>query len=316
MAEPFPQPSGQQGQGESDPPEERGGGLRESREALPRLSVNQASALLGISQGRAYELVRTGVLPAVHRGRDVWVDEAALDRFMDARSDIGPVAPVPSGASGVELSRWLAPAGGIAHLVTRDDEAGISYALDIVREAQSRSLPVVWVSCGVPPTEWLMSEKGIRPDLSKHVWDCAQVGRLALAAIGSGFKLIVWEKPFAALPQEEPGNFDKSGSAALSRELNALLPVVRRAARAARATLVLVNKASRRPGETLYQPSFGAIIKRAGVPFMTVYLHCCRELDSVPRTAAEGERLKASLVNLQPALRLLNRYELRYGVKD
>lgn len=316
MAETFPQPSGHQGQGDSDPPEELGGGLRESREALRQLSVNQASALLGISPGRTYELVRRGVLPAVHRGRDVWVDEAALDRFMDARSDIGPVAPVPSGALGVELSRWLPPAGGIAHLVTRDDEAGTSYALDIVGEAQSRSLPVVWVSCGVPPTEWLMTEKGVRPDLSKHLWDCADVGKFVMAALGSGIKLIVWEKPFAALPREASGDFVKSASAALSRELSEMLPVVRRAARAARATLLLVNKATRRPGETLYQPSFGAIIKRAGVPFMTVYLHCSRNLDMVPRTAAEGARLMASLVNLQPALRLLSHHELRYGVED
>lgn len=79
---------------------------------------------------------------------------------------------------------------------------------------------------------------------------------------------------------------------------------------------MIVNKATRRPLETLYQPCYGGVIKRAGIPFLTAYLHRFRNEDRVPATAAEAGRLMASLVTLDVTVNRLNAHELRYGVED
>lgn len=46
------------------------------------LTIPEVAARLSINRARAYELVRRGVLPAVHRGRQVRVDARALEEFL------------------------------------------------------------------------------------------------------------------------------------------------------------------------------------------------------------------------------------------
>ncbi len=47
------------------------------------LRVAEVAAILGISRRRAYELVRAGMLPGVHLGRQVRVSDEALRRFVE-----------------------------------------------------------------------------------------------------------------------------------------------------------------------------------------------------------------------------------------
>ena len=46
------------------------------------LSVKQVSERLGESQSRVYELIRLRLLPAVHLGRRVKVDEETLEQWI------------------------------------------------------------------------------------------------------------------------------------------------------------------------------------------------------------------------------------------
>ena len=46
------------------------------------LTIPEVAARLSINRARAYELVRRGVLPAVHLGRQVRVDVRALEEFL------------------------------------------------------------------------------------------------------------------------------------------------------------------------------------------------------------------------------------------
>lgn len=46
------------------------------------LSVQQVSERLGESQSRVYELIRLKLLPAVHLGRRVKVDEEMLEQWI------------------------------------------------------------------------------------------------------------------------------------------------------------------------------------------------------------------------------------------
>ena len=47
------------------------------------ITIAEVAQLLGISRGRAYELVRARVLPAVHLGRQIRVARRQLQRFID-----------------------------------------------------------------------------------------------------------------------------------------------------------------------------------------------------------------------------------------
>lgn len=46
------------------------------------LTIPEVAARLSINRARAYELVRRGLLPAVHLGRQVRVDAGALEEFL------------------------------------------------------------------------------------------------------------------------------------------------------------------------------------------------------------------------------------------
>jgi excisionase family DNA binding protein len=69
------------------------------------LKANQVAALLGVSQARAYELMREGIVPTVRLGRQVRVSSNALDDFISGggKSLSGgwrrePVQPRPDAA--------------------------------------------------------------------------------------------------------------------------------------------------------------------------------------------------------------------------
>ena len=47
------------------------------------LRVAEVADLLRVSQARAYELIRMGVIPSVRMGRQVRVDEVALSRWAE-----------------------------------------------------------------------------------------------------------------------------------------------------------------------------------------------------------------------------------------
>jgi len=46
------------------------------------LTVQQVAAALQVPQRRVYEMIRLGLLPAVHLGRQVRISQAALDSFI------------------------------------------------------------------------------------------------------------------------------------------------------------------------------------------------------------------------------------------
>jgi excisionase family DNA binding protein len=48
------------------------------------LKIDEAALILGVSDKRAYELARLGLLPIVHLGRQVRVDPDVLDRFIQS----------------------------------------------------------------------------------------------------------------------------------------------------------------------------------------------------------------------------------------
>lgn len=51
------------------------------------LSVPEAAKLLGISRGLAYELARSGKLPAVRFGRRLLIPKVALQRMLNLPQD-------------------------------------------------------------------------------------------------------------------------------------------------------------------------------------------------------------------------------------
>jgi excisionase family DNA binding protein len=55
-----------------------------TRSDTPVLSVAATAALLGISTSHAYELIKRGVLPALHLGRRVVVPYRCLDSLFDS----------------------------------------------------------------------------------------------------------------------------------------------------------------------------------------------------------------------------------------
>ncbi len=60
------------------------------------LLVPEVAAILNVSVPRAYELVRSGVLPSVRLGRQIRVDPRRLEAFLDGGgqclpdNDMGP----------------------------------------------------------------------------------------------------------------------------------------------------------------------------------------------------------------------------------
>ena len=52
------------------------------------LSVPEAAKMLGISRGLAYELARSGQLPAVRLGRRLLISKVALERMLDQPENI------------------------------------------------------------------------------------------------------------------------------------------------------------------------------------------------------------------------------------
>lgn len=48
------------------------------------LTIRKVAEELGVSTGRAYEIVRRGMLPGVRIGRQVKVSSAALERFIES----------------------------------------------------------------------------------------------------------------------------------------------------------------------------------------------------------------------------------------
>ena len=52
------------------------------------ITVEQASKLLGISRGLAYQMVRTGKLPVIRFGRRLLVPRKALDRLLNGSMDV------------------------------------------------------------------------------------------------------------------------------------------------------------------------------------------------------------------------------------
>lgn len=46
------------------------------------LPIARVSEILGVPQSRVYELIRLKLLPAVHLGRNVRVDEDTLDKWI------------------------------------------------------------------------------------------------------------------------------------------------------------------------------------------------------------------------------------------
>ena len=53
------------------------------------LSVGEAAHLLGISRGLAYELARSGRLPALRFGRRLLIPRAALERMLNETQEAG-----------------------------------------------------------------------------------------------------------------------------------------------------------------------------------------------------------------------------------
>ncbi len=53
------------------------------------LSVPEAAKLLGISRGLAYELARSGRLPALRFGRRLLIPRAALEKMLNETQEAG-----------------------------------------------------------------------------------------------------------------------------------------------------------------------------------------------------------------------------------
>ena len=53
------------------------------------LNVPEAAKILGISRGLAYELARSGRLPALRFGRRLLIPRAALERMLNETQDAG-----------------------------------------------------------------------------------------------------------------------------------------------------------------------------------------------------------------------------------
>ena len=53
------------------------------------LSVPEAAKILGISRGLAYELARSGRLPALRFGRRLLISRAALERMLNKAQEAG-----------------------------------------------------------------------------------------------------------------------------------------------------------------------------------------------------------------------------------
>ena len=53
------------------------------------LSVPEAAKILGISRGLAYELARSGRLPALRFGRRLLIPRAALERMLNETQEAG-----------------------------------------------------------------------------------------------------------------------------------------------------------------------------------------------------------------------------------
>ena len=49
------------------------------------LTVEETAAVLGISRGLAYEMVKTSKIPSIRFGRRVLVPRRALERLLDSR---------------------------------------------------------------------------------------------------------------------------------------------------------------------------------------------------------------------------------------
>ena len=52
------------------------------------VTVEEASRLLGISRGLAYEMARIGKLPTIRFGRRLLAPRRALDRLLDESGDV------------------------------------------------------------------------------------------------------------------------------------------------------------------------------------------------------------------------------------
>ena len=48
------------------------------------LTVSEASNLLGLRKSRVYTLIREGILPAIHLGRQIRIDKSALNEWIRA----------------------------------------------------------------------------------------------------------------------------------------------------------------------------------------------------------------------------------------
>lgn len=57
------------------------------REQKAVLSAADVAALLGVTTGRIYQLVRAGELPAVRRGRSICIPRAAWDRWLATQAE-------------------------------------------------------------------------------------------------------------------------------------------------------------------------------------------------------------------------------------
>jgi excisionase family DNA binding protein len=48
------------------------------------ITVREAATILRVSTGRVYELVRLGILPAIHLGRQIRIDHERLEAFINS----------------------------------------------------------------------------------------------------------------------------------------------------------------------------------------------------------------------------------------
>lgn len=51
-------------------------------EAMKLLTIPEAAAILNVTEARAYELVRLGILPACRLGRQLRIDQAQLQEWI------------------------------------------------------------------------------------------------------------------------------------------------------------------------------------------------------------------------------------------
>ncbi len=93
----------------------KGGKLR----AIRLTTVEHGAQILGVSDGRLYEMVRTGLLPpgvVVHLGRQIRIDEDALAEWINAGGQALPGGwkRVPDEAGAPALDRLATPENGTA----------------------------------------------------------------------------------------------------------------------------------------------------------------------------------------------------------